>query len=63
MQERRGLTRAEAEARLAAQMPAEEKAARSHYVIRNDSSAEDLKNEAARLAAWLKQKKKENENG
>lgn len=62
MLSRRGLTRAEAEARLAAQMPAEEKAALSDYVVRNDASAEDLKNEAAKLAAWLKQRK-ETENG
>ena len=35
----RGMTLAEAEARLAAQMPVEEKARRSQYVIRNDGTA------------------------
>jgi dephospho-CoA kinase len=34
----RGLTEADAEARLAAQIPAEEKAARAHYVIRTDGT-------------------------
>lgn len=50
----RGYTREEAEARLAAQMPVEEKAAKSHYVIRNDGSAEDLRREAERFVTWLK---------
>jgi dephospho-CoA kinase len=34
----RGLTESDAEARLAAQMPAEEKAARAHHVIRTDGT-------------------------
>ncbi len=50
----RGYTRQEAEARLAAQLPVEEKAAKSHYVIRNEGSAEDLRKEAVRFVAWLK---------
>ena len=50
----RGMTLAEAEARLAAQMPVEEKAKRSHYVIRNDGTAEELRAEAQKLVAWLK---------
>ena len=50
----RGYTREEAEARLAAQIPVEEKAAKSHYVIRNDGSAEDLRREAERFVTWLK---------
>lgn len=50
----RGYTREEAEARLAAQMPVEEKAAKAHYVIRNDGSAEDLRREAERFVTWLK---------
>ncbi len=54
----RGYTREEAEARLAAQMSVEEKAARSQYVIRNDGSPEQLKDEAARLVAWLKEQEK-----
>ena len=49
----RGMTREEAEARLAAQMPAEEKARRSHYVIRNEGSPEELKAQAAAFLEWL----------
>jgi dephospho-CoA kinase len=37
----RGLSEAEARARLSAQMPAEEKASRADYVIRTDGSLED----------------------
>ena len=50
----RGYTRDEAEARLAAQMPVEEKARKSHYVIRNNGSADELKLEVERFASWLK---------
>ena len=50
----RGYTREEAEARLAAQMPVEEKAAKSHYVIENNGSAEELKSEVKRFVDWLK---------
>ncbi|MGN0854044.1 MAG: dephospho-CoA kinase [Kiritimatiellia bacterium] len=50
----RGYTRAEAEARLAAQMPVAVKAEKSHYVIRNDGTAEELRKAAARFVAWLK---------
>ena len=49
----RGMTCAEAEARLAAQLPVEEKARRSHYVIRNDGTADELRAEAQKLVAWL----------
>ena len=49
----RGMTLAEAEARLAAQMPVEEKARRSQYVIRNDGTAEELRAEAQKLVDWL----------
>ena len=49
----RGMTLAEAEARLAAQMPVEEKARRSHYVIHNDGTAEELRAEAQKLIDWL----------
>ncbi|MBE6381457.1 MAG: dephospho-CoA kinase [Lentisphaerae bacterium] len=51
----RGYTPEEAESRMAAQMPVEEKAAKSQYVIRNDGSPEELKKEAARFVAWLKE--------
>ncbi len=50
----RGMTRAEAEARLAAQLSVEEKARRSHYVIRNDGTADELRAEAQKLVDWLK---------
>ena len=49
----RGYTREEAEARLAAQMPVEEKAARSHYVIDNDGTAAELRDSVARFVNWL----------
>jgi len=50
----RGYTSDEAEARLAAQLPVAEKAARSHYVINNNGSPEELKLEVERFVAWLK---------
>jgi len=50
----RGMTRAEAEARLAAQLPVEEKAKRSHYVIQNNGTPEELKAQAAAFLEWLK---------
>ena len=53
----RGMTRAEAEARLAAQMPVEEKAKLSHYVIRNDGTVDELRAEAQKLVAWLHEQK------
>lgn len=49
----RGMTLTEAESRLAAQMPVEEKARRSQYVIRNDGTAEELRAEAQKLIDWL----------
>ena len=56
LMEKRGMTREAAEARIAAQMPVEEKARRSAYVVRNDGTAEELMQEARRLAAFLKEK-------
>ena len=53
MMETRGYSREEAEARLAAQMPVEEKAAKSHYVIDNNGSAEELKSEVKKFISWL----------
>ena len=50
----RGYSREEAEARLAAQMPVEEKAGKSHYVIRNEGTAEDLRKSAVEFVGWLK---------
>lgn len=49
----RGYSREEAEARLAAQMPVEEKAARSHYVIHNDGTPEELKEKVKDFLTWL----------
>ena len=51
---RRGYTEEQAESRLAAQLPVEEKAARSDYVIVNGGSAENLMEEAKKLVTWLK---------
>ena len=56
LMENRGMTREAAEARIAAQMPVEEKARRSAYVVRNDGTPEELMREAHRLAAFLKEK-------
>lgn len=49
----RGMTRAEAEARLAAQLPVEEKSKRSHYVIHNNGTADELRAEAQKFVDWL----------
>ena len=54
MMETRGYTREEAEDRLAAQMPVEEKAAKSHYVIENNGTSDELKSEVAKFVGWLK---------
>ena len=51
----RGYTREEAEARLAAQMPVAEKAARSDYVVENNGTAEELKEKAVKMVQWLRQ--------
>ena len=50
----RGYSLEEAEARLSSQMPVQEKAARSHYVINNNGSAEELKLEVEKFVSWLK---------
>ncbi len=50
----RGFTEAEARARIAAQMPCEEKAARADFTIRNDGSLEDLRDEVARVLKAIK---------
>ena len=52
----RGYSREEAEARLAAQLPVEEKAARSHYVIDNDGTPAELRENVARFVKWLKER-------
>ena len=54
MVESRGYTREEAEARLAAQLPVAEKAAKSHYVIDNNGTPEELKEKATQFVNWLK---------
>jgi len=53
MRLRRGYSSAEAEARLSAQLPAEVKAARAHYVVRNDAGEKELKTAAQAFVAWL----------
>ena len=58
MTETRGYTRDEAEARLAAQLPVEEKAARSHYVIDNDGTAVELRESVRKFVEWAMQKVK-----
>jgi dephospho-CoA kinase len=50
----RGYTEEQAESRIAAQLPVEEKAVRSDYVIENGGSTENLMEEAKKLVAWLK---------
>ncbi|MBR3221457.1 MAG: dephospho-CoA kinase [Kiritimatiellae bacterium] len=50
----RGYTREEAEARLAAQLPVAEKAAKSHYVIENNGTAAELRSKAEEFVKWLK---------
>ena len=52
----RGYTREQAEARLAAQLPVAEKAAKSHYVINNNGTAEELRTEAEKFVNWLREK-------
>ena len=50
----RGYSEEQAEARLSAQLPVEEKISRSDYIVENAGSAENLKQEAKRLVDWLK---------
>ncbi len=54
MVEARGYTEEQAEARMAAQLPTEEKVARSDYVITNDGSVDQLETEAQKMVEWLK---------
>ena len=53
MMRSRGYTRDEAESRLAAQMPVAEKAAKSHYVINNNGTTEELRRKAEGFVEWL----------
>lgn len=54
MMNSRGYSREMAEARLVAQLPVAEKVAKSQYVINNDGSLEELKQETERFVIWLK---------
>ena len=54
MVDARGYTEEQAEARIAAQLPTEEKAARSDYVIMNGGSVNQLETEAQKMVEWLK---------
>ena len=56
MTEGRGWSREESEARLDAQLPVEEKAARSDYVILNDGSEKELEDRVSEFVKWLKEK-------
>ena len=56
LMERRGMTRAAAQARIDAQMPLAEKERRCGYVIRNDGTEEELEREARRFADFLKER-------
>lgn len=58
----RGYTCEEAQARIYAQMPLSEKAARADYVVVNDSTPQALEAEAVRLVAWLKSNSNGREN-
>ncbi len=51
---RDGLSRAEAEARLAAQLPIDEKAARADFVVENVGAPAELEPKADRLLADLR---------
>ena len=53
MIENRGYTRDEALGRLAAQMPVDEKARKSHYVINNNGSLEELEQAVNKFILWL----------
>lgn len=55
----RGYTRAQAEARLAAQMPAAEKAVRADWVVVNDGTPEQLKTAAECTVEWLNERLKD----
>jgi dephospho-CoA kinase len=57
MMSTRGYTYEEAFARLSSQMDVSQKALKSHYVIRNDGSSEELKTETKKFAEWLRSKK------
>ena len=52
----RGLTEEQARARVAAQMPVAEKAARAHLVVHNDADAETLAKEAENVFRFLTEK-------
>ncbi len=52
--ERSGMTEPEARARIAAQLPLDEKRARADYVLENDGSLEELASKADALAGWLR---------
>jgi dephospho-CoA kinase len=56
LMEIRGCTEAEADARLASQLPAAYKADRSHIVVNNNGSAEALRSEAERVHSLLKKR-------
>jgi len=54
----RGYAREEAEARIRAQMPVDEKAAKSHYVIGNDGTPAELLVKVKEFVNWLRKESK-----
>ncbi len=63
MVETRGMTEVQAQARIKAQLPVSEKAARSDYVIVNDSTLAHLRDEAVKCVEWLTAKVEGKEYG
>ncbi len=51
-------TREEAEARIHAQLPVGEKAARANYVITNEGSVDELQSKTRAFVSWLRQSEK-----
>ncbi len=56
MTEKRGYSEEEARERLSAQLPVALKAEKSHYVIENNGSPEELKGKVSDFVKWLKGK-------
>lgn len=58
VQKRNGLSREEIEQRLSAQLPQEQKASKSDYVIKNDGLLSQLESDCKKLHEWLLLKSK-----
>ena len=55
MTARRGYSREEALARVAAQLPVEEKSRRADFVIRNDGTVDDLRADVSAFAETIRE--------